>query len=132
MFFYNLGMFVTMSIIVGLTVIQIGSKEDYNLNRIYQKEFNGMRVLNKLYFICIIPWLFIPLINLYYFKFLYIIFILLLILAMEDILYIYSIVKDKNKEKFIVMLIFNIVIIGLIYIINIRFLNGQVLLNILS
>lgn len=132
MFFYNLGMFVTMSIIVILTVIQIGSKEDYNLNRIYQKEFNGMRVLNKLYFICIIPWLFIPFINLYYFRFLYIIFILLLILAMENSLYFYSLIKDKNKEKLIVMIIFNLIIIGLIYIINIRFLNGEVLINILN
>ena len=64
MFFYNLGMFVTMVIIVVLALIQIGSEEEYHLNRIYQKEFNGMRVLNKLYFICIVPWLFIPFINL--------------------------------------------------------------------
>ncbi|NLC66762.1 MAG: hypothetical protein GX752_07520 [Clostridium sp.] len=132
MFFYNLGMFVTMVIIVVLALIQIGSEEEYHLNRIYQKEFNGMRVLNKLYFICIVPWLFIPFINLYYFKFLYIIFLLFLILALEDSLYVYSLVKEKNKEKLIVMITFNIIIIGLIYIINIRFLNGQVLINIMG
>ena len=91
-----------------------------------------MRVLNKLYFICIVPWLFIPFINLYYFKFLYIIFLLFLILALEDSLYVYSLVKEKNKEKLIVMITFNIIIIGLIYIINIRFLNGQVLINIMG
>lgn len=132
MLFYNLGMFVTMVIIVVLALIQIGSEEDYHLNRIYQKEFNGMRVLNKLYFICIVPWLFIPFINLYYFKFLYIIFLLFLILALEDSLYVYSLIKEKNKEKLIVMIVFNIIIIGLIYIINIRFLNGQVLINIMG
>ena len=34
MFFYNLGMFVTMVIIVVLALIQIGSEEEYHLNRI--------------------------------------------------------------------------------------------------
>ncbi|NLB20254.1 MAG: hypothetical protein GX829_05365 [Clostridium sp.] len=123
MFFYRLGLFLTLVVIVFLSVFQMGTKLPYQLNKVYQKEPNGLRVFNRFYLGYLLPWIFIPLIPSTYFRAYYIIYILMFTLVMEDALYIVGLYTENNKEKFLVMLIFNIILAGLIYILILRYLT---------
>lgn len=121
---YTLGLLVTLIVILFLAMIHIGSKEAYTLNRVYQKEDNGLRLFNRLYLTYILPWIFVPFIRSVYFRTYYVLYILIFTLALEDSLYLYGLYTGKNKEKFYVMLLFNILLIGLMYILILQFLDG--------
>lgn len=128
MFFYTLGMLVTMIVIVFLSILHVGSKEPYQLNRIYGEERPGLRLFNRLYLAYLVPWLFLPLIQPSAFRYLFVVFILLLTLAMEDVLYVHALFQERNRERVLVMLLFNLVLLGMIYIISIRFLSDTQIL----
>ncbi len=123
MFFYRIGLFLTLVVIVFLSVFHIGTKLPYQLNKVYQKGPNGIRIFNRFYLGYLLPWIFIPLIPSTYFRAYYVIFILMFTLVMEDVLYIIGLYTHNNKEKFLVMLIFNIILAGLIYILILRYLT---------
>lgn len=123
MLFYRLGLFLTLVVIVFLSVFHIGSKMPYQLNKVYQKEPGGIRVFNRFYLGYLVPWVFIPLIPSTYFRTYYVIYILMFTLVMEDALYIRGLYTDSNKEKFLVMFIFNLILVGLIYILILRYLT---------
>ncbi len=88
MFFYRIGLFLTLVVIVFLSVFHIGTKLPYQLNKVYQKGPNGIRIFNRFYLGYLLPWIFIPLIPSTYFRSYYIIYILMFTLVMEDALYI--------------------------------------------
>jgi len=85
-------------------VLHIGSKLPYQLNKVYQKEHNGMRLFNKLYLVYLVPWIFVPFIDSSYFRTYYVIYILIFTLAMEDGLYLYGVYVGKNNEKLLALL----------------------------
>lgn len=123
MILYRLGLFVTLVVIVFLSAFQIGSKMPYQLNKVYQKDPTGIRLFNRFYLGYLLPWLFVPFAPSLYFRTYYVIYILFFTLVMEDVLYGIGLYTGKNKEKFLVMLVFNVLIIGLIYILILRYLN---------
>lgn len=129
---YNTGLFLTLFIILFLGVLHIGSKLPYQLNKVYQKEHNGMRLFNKLYLVYLLPWIFVPFIDSTYFRTYYVIYILIFTLAMEDGLYLYGVYVDKNNEKLLVMIVFNVMIVGLIYILTLTYLSGFTPFNLYS
>ncbi|MFH5837134.1 hypothetical protein ACHAL6_13820 [Proteiniclasticum sp. C24MP] len=129
---YNLGLFLTLFIILFLGVLHIGSRLPYQLNRFYQKEPNGIRLFNKLYLVYLIPWIFVPFIGSSYFRTYYVIYILIFTLAMENGLYLYGLYTGKNKEKLIVMVVFNLLIVGIIYILTLTYLSGFTPFNLYS
>lgn len=129
---YNIGLFLTLFIILFLGVLHIGSKLPYQLNRVYQKEHNGIRLFNKLYLAYLLPWLFVPFIDSSYFRTYYVIYILIFTLAMEDGLYMYGLSVGKNNEKLLVMIVFNVMIIGVIYILTLTYLSGFTPFNLYS
>lgn len=132
MMVYNIGLFLTLIVILFLGVMHIGSKMPYRLNRVYQKEANGMRLFNRFYLAYLLPWILVPFIDSTYFRTYFIIYLLLFTLAMEDGLYFHGLYTDKNKEKFLVMAVFNLIIIGLIYILILRYLSGFTPFNLYS
>ncbi|SFO06879.1 hypothetical protein [Proteiniclasticum ruminis] len=121
---YTLGLLVTLMVILFLAMIHVGSKEAYTLNRIYQKEKNGIRLFNRFYLSYLLPWIFLPFIGSIYFRTYYVLYILIFTLALEDGLYLYGLSTGKNKEKFIVMLLFNVLLLGLMYLLILQFLKG--------
>jgi len=129
MLIYRLALYSTLVVIVFLSVIHIGSKMPYYLNKVYQKEPNGMRLFNRFYLTYLLPWIFVPLISSDYFRAYFIIYLLMFTIGMEDGLYIHALYTKKNKEKFIIMLLFNLLLIALIYIISLTFLKGFPLFN---
>lgn len=129
MFIYRLALFSTLVVIVFLSVIHIGSKMPYYLNKVYQKESNGMRLFNRFYLTYLLPWIFVPFIGSVYFRAYFVIYLLMFTLAMEDGLYAHALYTRKNKEKFILMLLFNLLLIALIYIIALSYLKGFSLFN---
>ena len=126
MFFYVLGMAATMVAVVFLSVLQVTSKEPYTLNRFFRREPNGVRLFNRYSLAYFVPLLFIPFIGVYAFRYLFIIFILIFFLALEDVLYLYSLYRERNKENVLTMLVFNIVMGGLIFLVYRSFLYGIV------
>ena len=132
MMVYNIGLFLTLLVILFLGVMHIGSKMPYRLNRFYQKEKNGMRLFNRFYLVYLIPWILVPFVASTYFRTYYMIYILIFTLALEDGLYMYGLYTEKNKEKFFVMLIFNLIVMGLIYILVLRYLSEFTPFNIYS
>ena len=124
MIFYKLGLFLTLVVIVFLSVFHIGSKLPYQLNKIYQKEPNGTRFFNRFYLGYLLPWVFIPLVPSVYFRTYYVIYILMFTLIMENVLYFRGLYVDSNKEKFLVMVVFNLIMLGLMYIIILKYLNN--------
>lgn len=129
MFIYRLALFSTLVVIVFLSVIHIGSKMPYYLNKVYQKESNGMRLFNRFYLTYLLPWILVPFIGSVYFRAYFVIYILMFTLAMEDGLYAHALYTRKNKEKFILMLLFNLLLIALIYIIALSYLKDFSLFN---
>lgn len=129
MFIYRLALFSTLVVIVFLSVIHIGSKMPYYLNKVYQKESNGIRLFNRFYLTYLLPWIFVPFIGSVYFRAYYVIYLLMFTLAMEDGLYAHALYTRKNKEKFILMLLFNLLLLTLIYIISLSYLKGFSLFN---
>ncbi|MGB4588257.1 MAG: hypothetical protein WBI17_03345 [Clostridiaceae bacterium] len=129
MLIYRLALYTTLVVIVFLSVIHIGSKMPYYLNKVYQKEPNGMRLFNRFYLTYLLPWMFVPLISSVYFRTYFVIYLLMFTLAMEDGLYVHGLYTQKNKEKFIIMLLFNLLVIALIYILAITYLEGFPLFN---
>lgn len=129
MFIYRLALFSTLVVIVFLSVIHIGSKMPYYLNKVYQKESNGIRLFNRFYLTYLLPWIFVPFIGSVYFRAYYVIYLLMFTLAMEDGLYAHALYTRKNKEKFILMLLFNLLLIALIYIIALSYLKDFSLFN---
>jgi hypothetical protein len=121
---YTLGLLITLIVILFLAMIHIGSKEPYTLNRIYQKEKNGIRLFNRFYLSYLLPWVFLPFIGSIYFRTYYVLYILIFTLALEDSLYLYGLYTGNNKEKFWVMVLFNILLLGLMYILILKFLGG--------
>lgn len=126
MFFYVLGMAATMVAVVFLSVLQVTSKEPYTLNRFFRREPNGVRLFNRYSLAYFVPLLFIPFIGVYAFRYLFIIFILIFFLALEDVLYLYSLYRERNRENILTMLVFNIVMGGLIFLVYRGFLYGIV------
>lgn len=124
MMVYTMGLFLTLLVILFLGVLHIGSRLPYELNRVYQKEKNGMRLFNRFYLTYLIPWILVPFVDSTYFRTYYVIYILIFTLAMEDVLYLHGLYTGRNKEKVLVMLGFNIILIGLIYILTLRYLSG--------
>lgn len=124
MMVYTMGLFLTLLVILFLGVLHVGSRLPYELNRVYQKEKNGMRLFNRFYLAYLIPWILVPFVDSTYFRTYYVIYILIFTLAMEDGLYLHGLYTGRNKEKFLVMLGFNIILIGLIYILTLRYLSG--------
>lgn len=129
---YNIGLFVTLFIILFLGMLHIGSKLPYQLNRFYQKERGGMRLFNRLYLVYLIPWIFVPFIGSSYFRTYYVIYILIFTLAMENGLYLYGLYTGKNEEKFLVMVVFNLILVGIIYILTLTYLAGFTPFNLYS
>lgn len=121
---YTLGLLITLIVILFLAMIHIGSKDPYTLNRIYQKEKNGIRLFNRFYLSYLLPWVFLPFIGSIYFRTYYVLYILIFTLALEDSLYLYGLYTGNNKEKFWVMVLFNILLLGLMYILILKFLEG--------
>lgn len=132
MFFYVLGMAATMVAVVFLSVLQVTSKEPYTLNRFFRREPNGVRLFNRYSLAYFVPLLFVPFITVYAFRYLFIIFVLLFFLALEDVLYLYSLYREKNREHVLTMLVFNLVMGGLIFLVYRSFLYGIVSLPPLS
>lgn len=126
MFFYVLGMAATMVAVVFLSVLQVTSKEPYTLNRFFRRERSGVRLFNRYSLAYFVPLLFIPFIGVYAFRYLFMIFILIFFLALEDVLYLYSLYRERNKENVLTMLVFNIVMGGLIFLVYRSFLYGIV------
>jgi len=124
MMVYTMGLFLTLLVILFLGVLHVGSRLPYELNRVYQKEKNGMRLFNRFYLAYLIPWILVPFVDSTYFRTYYVIYILIFTLAMEDALYLHGLYTGRNKEKILVMLGFNIILIGLIYILTLRYLSG--------
>jgi hypothetical protein len=124
MMVYTMGLFLTLLVILFLGVLHVGSRLPYELNRVYQKEKNGMRLFNRFYLAYLIPWILVPFVDSTYFRTYYVIYILIFTLAMEDGLYLHGLYTGRNREKFLVMLGFNIILIGLIYILTLRYLSG--------
>ena len=124
MMYYKLGLFLTLVVITFLSVFHIGSKMPYQLNKVYQKEPGGIRLFNRFYLGYLLPWILIPLVPSVYFRTYYVIYILMFTLVMEDALYLRGVFTDHNREKFVVMLVFNLLILGLIYILVLRYLNN--------
>lgn len=121
---YTMGLVVTLVVILFLAMIHVGSKEPYTLNRIYRREENGIRLFNRFYLTYLLPWVFVPFISSLYFRTYYVLYILIFTLAMENGLYLYGLASGKSKEKFFVMVIFNVIILGLMYILILQFLEG--------
>ena len=121
---YTMGLVVTLVVILFLAMIHVGSKEPYTLNRIYRRVENGIRLFNRFYLTYLLPWVFVPFISSLYFRTYYVLYILIFTLAMENGLYLYGLASGKNKEKFFVMVIFNVIILGLMYILILQFLEG--------
>lgn len=132
MFFYVLGMAATMVAVVFLSVLQVTSKEPYTLNRFFRSEPNGVRLFNRYSLAYFVPLLFIPFIGVYAFRYLFIIFVLIFFLALEDVLYLYSLYREKNREHVLTMLVFNLVMGGLVFLVYRSFLYGIVSLPALS
>lgn len=132
MMVYNIGLFLTLIVILFLGAMHIGSKLHYRLNRIYQKEPNGIRLFNRFYLSYLMPWILVPFIGSTYFRTYYMIYLLLFTLALEDGLYLHGLYTDRNKEKFLVMAVFNLIIIGLIYILILRYLSDFTPFNLYS
>lgn len=131
MLLYKLALYITLVVIVFLSVIHIGSKLPYRLNKVYQKEANGLRLFNRFYLTYLIPWMFVPFISSIYFRTYFVIYLLMFTLAMEDGLYAHGLYTRKNKEKLIVMLVFNLMILGFIYILGLKFLSDFPLINLI-
>jgi hypothetical protein len=91
-----------------------------------------MRLFNRLYLVYLVPWIFVPFIDSSYFRTYYVIYILIFTLAMEDGLYLYGLYVDKNNEKLLVMIVFNVMIVGLIYILTLTYLSGFTPFNLYS
>ncbi|MBR0577021.1 hypothetical protein KCG48_11910 [Proteiniclasticum sp. BAD-10] len=119
---YVLGLFLTLVVVVFWSTLHLGSKMTYKLNRIWRKEQNGMRLFNRFSLAWILPWLFLPFIGSTYFRTYYVIYILLFILAMEDVLYLIALTTGKNEEKVWIMLLFNLLGALLLYSIYLTFL----------
>ncbi|WP_312653577.1 hypothetical protein [Proteiniclasticum sp.] len=132
MMVYNIGLFLTLIVILFLGAMHIGSKLPYRLNRIYQKEPNGIRLFNRFYLSYLMPWILVPFIGSTYFRTYYMIYLLLFTLALEDGLYLHGLYTDRNKEKFLVMAVFNLIIIGIIYILILRYLSDFTPFNLYS
>jgi hypothetical protein len=119
-------MAATMVAVVFLSVLQVTSKEPYTLNRFFRREPNGVRLFNRYSLAYFVPLLFVPFIGVYAFRYLFIIFILIFFLALEDVLYLYSLYRERNKENVLTMLVFNLVMGGLIFLVYRSFLYGIV------
>lgn len=124
MMVYTLGLFLTLMVILFLGVLHIGSRLPYELNRVYQKEKNGMRLFNRFYLAYLIPWILVPFVDSSYFRTYYVIYILIFTLALEDGLYLHGLYTGRNKAKFIVMLVFNVILMLMIYILTLKYLSG--------
>jgi len=131
MLLYKLALYITLVVIVFLSVIHIGSKLPYHLNKVYQKEANGLRLFNRFYLTYLLPWMFVPFIGSIYFRTYYVIYLLMFTLAMEDGLYAHGLYTRKNKEKLIVMMVFNLMILGFIYILGLKFLADFPLIHLI-
>ena len=86
MMVYTLGLLVTLMVILFLAMIHIGSKEPYTLNRIYQKEKNGIRLFNRFYLSYLLPWIFLPFIGSVYFRTYYVLYILIFMVLLAVVI----------------------------------------------
>jgi hypothetical protein len=122
MLFYALAMTSTMIAVVFLSVLHVASGESYRLNRFFSKEPTGVRLFNKFSFMYLLPFIFIPFIRIRSFMLLSILFHVIMIVVMEDVLYMRGLWKKRTDVHFLVMVIFNLVFAFGLYLYYIGFL----------
>lgn len=126
MMVYRLGLFLTLVVILFFATMHIGAKEPYRLNRWVEKTNTGLRLWNKFYLLWLLPWSFVPFIDSLYFRTYYVLYILLFTLALEVGLYLLGLYTGKNKEHFLVMLLFTLVLVLLMALLIHYYLEGFV------
>ncbi|MBP1918918.1 hypothetical protein [Youngiibacter multivorans] len=123
MLFYALAMTSTMIAVVFLSVLHVASGESYRLNRFFSKEPTGVRLFNKFSLMYLLPFIFIPFIRIRSFMLLSILFHVIMIVVMEDVLYMRGLWKKRTNVHFLVMVIFNLVFTIGLYLFYIGFLK---------